>query len=189
MGENCRSVGSSALRWRRKRRRRKRRRRSVQEFLISFRESFSRLAAPYRSAKISTYCRDTPSCFSWEVVYVLLVVEFSVITLTHCLSKLLEALRYYVLLFLGSVRFVVEELWVITLTHCLSKLLEALRYSLTFHRKLCTFYLLWSSRSSHRHIVWRSFRRIEIRPVFSWEVVYVLWSSRSSHRHIVWRSC
>ena len=38
-------------------------------------------------------------------MYVLLVVEFSVITLTHCLSKLLEALRYYVLLFLGSVRF------------------------------------------------------------------------------------
>ena len=97
MGENCQSAGSSALRWGRRRKRRKRtrrrkrrRRRSVKEFLISFRESFSLLAAPYRSAKISTYCRDTP-------------------------------------------------------------------HRLAFPGKLCTFCLLWSSRSSQRQIFWRSF--------------------------------
>ena len=81
----------------------------------------------------------------------MLIAEFSVITLTHCLSKLLEALIYNVLLFFGSVRFVVEELSIITPTHCPAKLLDASRYSLTFHRKLCTFCLLWRSRSSHRH--------------------------------------
>ena len=81
----------------------------MKEFLISFRESFSLLAAPYRSGEnfdiLSRY--TTPSCFSWEVVYVLLVVEFSVITKTQFLAQLMDILlKYTVFLFLGScVRF------------------------------------------------------------------------------------